>query len=118
MLSADEAKALADLEPREVMLSKLAGMMKSEMSRAAATFQAVQSRFLSVLDAYKAKLPQEPSAEVGQEPGDEAASEPTAVTETPVEETTGETALAGPTDEQKEAEASPSQEEEPTNEEE
>ncbi|MGI8615800.1 MAG: 50S ribosomal protein L10 [Actinomycetota bacterium] len=63
VLSADEAKSLADLESREVMLSKLAGLMKGEMSRAAAMFQATQARFLSLLEAFKAKLPDEPAAE-------------------------------------------------------
>ena len=57
LLSADDAKALADLESREVMLSKIAGMLKSEMSRAAAMFQAGQSKFLSLLEAYKEKVP-------------------------------------------------------------
>lgn len=59
VLSADEARSLADLESREVMLSKVAGMLKSEMSRAAATLVAAQSRFLSLLDAFKEKLPAE-----------------------------------------------------------
>jgi large subunit ribosomal protein L10 len=63
VLSADEAKSLADLESREVMLSKLAGLMKGEMSRAAGTFQAAQARFLSLLEAFKAKVPEEPAAE-------------------------------------------------------
>jgi large subunit ribosomal protein L10 len=81
VLSADEAKALADLESREVMLSKLAGMMKGEMSRAAAAFQAAQARFLSLLEAFKAKLPAESAeAEAGTE-------EPTA--EEPAAETNG-----------------------------
>ena len=57
VLSAEEAKGLADLDPREVMLSKVAGMMKSEMSRAAAMFVAAQSRFLSLLEAYKEQVP-------------------------------------------------------------
>jgi len=56
LLSADDAKALAELESREVMLSKIAGMLKSEMSRAAAMFQAGQSKFLSLLEAYKEKV--------------------------------------------------------------
>jgi large subunit ribosomal protein L10 len=62
MLSADDAKALAALESREVMLSKIAGLMKSEMSKAAALFVGAQSKFLSVLEAYKEKVPGEPSA--------------------------------------------------------
>lgn len=67
LLNADEAKSLADLESREVMLSKLAGLMKGEMSRAAAVFQATQARFLSLLQAFKAKLPEEPAAEAPPE---------------------------------------------------
>jgi large subunit ribosomal protein L10 len=57
VLSADEARALADLESREVMLSKIAGMLKSEMSRAAAMFAAAPSRFLSLLEAFRSKVP-------------------------------------------------------------
>ena len=92
VLSADEAKSLADLESREVMLSKLAGLMKGEMSRAAAVFQATQARFLSLLEAFKAKLPEEPAAEVeaaaGPEAEVEAAAEPAAeaASEAPVSE--------------------------------
>ena len=76
-LDAASASALADLESREVMLSKIAGLLKSEMSRAAATFIATQSKFLSLLEAYKEKLPgEEPVAEAPAEP--EAAAEPEA----------------------------------------
>jgi large subunit ribosomal protein L10 len=85
-LDAAGASALADLESREVMLSKIAGMLKSEMSRAAATFIATQSKFLSLLEAYKEKLPagEEPAAEAPAEveataePEAEAATEPEA----------------------------------------
>ena len=76
-LDAAGASSLADLESREVMLSKIAGMLKSEMSRAAATFIATQSKFLSLLEAYKEKLPAEeaPAAEapVAEAPAQEAA---------------------------------------------
>ena len=74
-LDAAGASSLADLESREVMLSKIAGMLKSEMSRAAATFIATQSKFLSLLEAYKEKLPAEeaPAAEAAAEaPAEEA----------------------------------------------
>jgi large subunit ribosomal protein L10 len=57
VLSAAEAASLATLESREVMLSRIAGMFKADMSRAAAAFQAVQAKFLRLLDAYKDKLP-------------------------------------------------------------
>jgi len=57
VLSADEAKALADLESREAMLSKIAGMVKAEMSRGAAMFASAQSKLLSLLEAYREKVP-------------------------------------------------------------
>jgi large subunit ribosomal protein L10 len=63
VLSADEAKALADLESREVMLSKLAGLFKSDMSKAAAVLVGAQSKFLSALQALKDKLPPEEAAD-------------------------------------------------------
>jgi large subunit ribosomal protein L10 len=95
VLNADEARALADLESRDVMLSKVAGMLKGEMSRAAAMFVAAQSRFVSLLEAYKDKLPAEenPAAEepVAEEsaaqaaPAAEDAAEPES--ETPAEPT-------------------------------
>ena len=90
LLSADQAKALADLDTREVMLSKLAGLMKSEMSRAAAMFQATQSRFLSLLEAFKAKLPEESEAA-------EAAKAPSAEGATQAEEPEPEADVAAPT---------------------
>ena len=77
MLSADDAKALASLESREVMLSKIAGLMKSEMSKAAALFVGAQSKFLSLLEAYKEKVPGE---EVAETPEPEAAEAPEAET--------------------------------------
>lgn len=110
VLSADQAKALADLENREVMLSKLAGMMKVEMAKAAGMFQAAQSRFLLLLEAFKAKLPAE-APETGAEaeasaPEAEAAgqTESTAEADTATDETTMEPALAEIANEQ-EAEA-------------
>ena len=79
VLSADEARSLAELESREVMLSKVAGLMKGEMSRAASMFQGAQSRFLSLLEAFKAKLPQAAATEAEAAP--EAAPEAEAATE-------------------------------------
>ena len=79
------------------MLSKIAGLMKSEMSRAAAVLVAQQSKFLSLLDAFKEKVP-----------GEETAAEAPAAEEEPP-------AGAGPaaeTEETAEAEASSEGEEE------
>ena len=87
-LDAQGAQALADLESRDVMLSKIAGLFKAEMSRAAAAFVAAQSQFLALLEAYKEKVP----AEGG---GGEPASEPEASDETTSEpEASGEPAAA------------------------
>jgi len=95
-LDAAGASSLADLESREVMLSKIAGMLKSEMSRAAATFIATQSKFLSLLEAYKEKLPAGAAAEA---PAEEAA------TEAPAEEAAPADAEASAEPEAAEAEA-------------
>jgi large subunit ribosomal protein L10 len=62
VLDAAEATSLASLESREVMLSRVAGLLKADLSRAASAFQAVQARFLRLLEAYKDKLPGEDSA--------------------------------------------------------
>jgi large subunit ribosomal protein L10 len=90
VLTADEAKSLADLESREVMLSKVAGLMKGEMTRAAGAFQALQARFLSLLEAYRAKLPQEAATAEPEAPAaDTAEATPEAedATDRPVEQT-------------------------------
>jgi large subunit ribosomal protein L10 len=57
LLDAEQATGLADLESRDEMLSKIAGLMKSDMAKAASLFQAAQSKFLSLLEAYKEKVP-------------------------------------------------------------
>jgi large subunit ribosomal protein L10 len=82
VLSADEAKALADLESREVMLSKVAGLLKSEISRAAAVFVSAQSKFLSLLEAYREKVPGEMPV---TEEASEAIPEEAGISEEPVE---------------------------------
>jgi large subunit ribosomal protein L10 len=81
VLTAEDAKALASLESREVMLSKIAGLFKSEITRAAAMLVSAQSKFLGLLEAYKDKLPpaEAPSstdAENGQSPEPVSAAEP------------------------------------------
>lgn len=80
VLSAEDARSLADLESREAMLSRIAGLVKSEMSRAASMFQSLQAEFLGLLDAYKEKVPGESEGEAAVTPGTtvEAAEEPAA----------------------------------------
>jgi large subunit ribosomal protein L10 len=54
-LTAAEVSKLADLEPREVLLAKLAGAMKASMSNAAATFNALPTQMALLADALRAK---------------------------------------------------------------
>ena len=70
VLTSEEARAIADLEPRDVMLSKVAGMLKSEMSRAAGMFTTLQSRFVGLMEALRDKLPPEvePAAQATHTP--------------------------------------------------
>jgi len=72
ILTADDVKTLAALEPREVMLAKLAGLGKMHLSRAAFMFQGLQARFVGLMEALKQKMPAEeteapaePAAETG-----------------------------------------------------
>ena len=86
VLGAAEARALATLESREVMLSRIAGMLKSEMSRAASMFQALQSRFVGVLEAYRDKLPagpEEPAVAESAPAEEEPVAEDAATAEEP-----------------------------------
>jgi large subunit ribosomal protein L10 len=70
-LSADEVRQLADLEPREVLLAKLAGAMKASMSQAAALFVAPLAQAARVVDALRQK-----QEEQGSAPAADAAATP------------------------------------------
>ena len=54
-LSAAEVTKLADLESREVLLAKLAGAMKANLSKAAATFQAPLTQAARLAEALRVK---------------------------------------------------------------
>lgn len=54
-LSEKDVQALADLESREVLLSKAAGAFKANLSKAAAVFQAPLSKTARTVDALRAK---------------------------------------------------------------
>jgi large subunit ribosomal protein L10 len=58
-LSASEVTKLADLESREVLLAKLAGAMKANLSKAAATFQAPLTQAARLLAALQDKRDKE-----------------------------------------------------------
>jgi large subunit ribosomal protein L10 len=69
-LTADEVRKLADLESREVLLSKLAGAMKASLTQAAYLFNAPLSKAVRTVDALRDKLEsQAPAAEPASEPG-------------------------------------------------
>jgi large subunit ribosomal protein L10 len=61
-LTAAEVGKLADLEPRDVLLAKLAGAMKASMSNAAATFNALPTQMALLADALRAKVEAEAGA--------------------------------------------------------
>jgi large subunit ribosomal protein L10 len=54
-LTADEVKKLADLESREVLLAKAAGMFKASMFQAAYMFQAPLAQAARAVDALRQK---------------------------------------------------------------
>jgi large subunit ribosomal protein L10 len=54
-INADEVRKLADLESREVLLAKLAGAMKANLSKAAATFQAPLTQMARLAQALQDK---------------------------------------------------------------
>ncbi|WP_020520492.1 50S ribosomal protein L10 [Catelliglobosispora koreensis] len=58
-LSAAEVSKLADLESREVLLAKLAGAMKANLSKAAALFQAPLAQAVRTVAALEDKRGQE-----------------------------------------------------------
>jgi large subunit ribosomal protein L10 len=62
-ISAAEVNKLADLESREVLLAKLAGAMKANLSKAAATFQAPLTKTVRTVEALRAEREKAGSAE-------------------------------------------------------
>ena len=72
-ISSAEIIKLADLEPREVLLAKLAGAMKASLAGAAATFNALPVQMAQLAEALRA---QRAAAEGGasEAPASEAAA--------------------------------------------
>lgn len=85
VLDASGVQRIADLESREVLLSKLAGAMKAKQSQAAALFAAPLAKGARALGALQAKLEANPGAAAPATPAAESASEPVASTEEPSE---------------------------------
>ena len=110
-LTADEAKALADVEPREVLLAKLAGALAAPMVQFAGLLEALPRNFaygLAALIDQKGGVPAE--AEVAA-PEPEAAAESTDRTEdVPAEEAPAEEPVAEATPDEAPAEEAPAEE--------
>jgi large subunit ribosomal protein L10 len=70
-----EITKLADLEPREVLLAKLAGAMKATMANAAATMAALPTQMARLLAALEAKQAADAPAGAADAAPDEAAPE-------------------------------------------
>ena len=62
-ISADEVNKIADLESREVLLAKLAGAMKGNLTKAAGLFQAPLSQVARLAAALQEKREKDGSAE-------------------------------------------------------
>jgi large subunit ribosomal protein L10 len=83
-LSADEVRKLADLEPREVLLAKLAGAMKASLNNAAYLFAAPLAKAARAVDALRLKL--ESEAPAAQAPAAEDATAASATEDAPATE--------------------------------
>jgi large subunit ribosomal protein L10 len=97
-LSAEEVRQIADLESREVLLSKLAGALKALPTRAAGLFQAPLAQMARLAAALEEKKPAEavadaPTAEaaVAEAGSAEAAAEAPAEAPAPAESEAAET---------------------------
>jgi large subunit ribosomal protein L10 len=96
-VDAGEVTRLADVESREVLLAKLAGAMKGNLTKAAGLFQAPLSQMARLAEALKEKKPAgdeaapaaeapaaeapAPEAPVADTPGDDAAADTTTDTD-------------------------------------
>src|ERR1039457_5811459 len=93
-LTPEEIAKLADLEPREVLLAKLAGAMKASLSGAAATFAALPVQMARLVAALEEKRSAEgpadatAAADAGTSDTGPAAGEPAADSTEPVADST------------------------------
>jgi large subunit ribosomal protein L10 len=78
ILGPREVESLADIEPREVLLARLAGGMQAPLVKAAGLFQAFTRNFAYGLAAYvdQRSAGAEPAESAGAEPAESAGAEP------------------------------------------
>ena len=87
-----EIISLADLEPRDVLLAKLAGAMKASLAGAAATFNALPVQMAQLAEALRAK--REAAEAPAEAPAAEAPAAEAPAAEAPAEAPAAETAAA------------------------
>lgn len=118
-LTADEARALAEVEPREVLLAKLAGALAAPMVQLAGLLEALPRNFaygLSALIDQQGGMPETPAAEPADTPEAAAPEAPVAEgapagTEAPAEDAPAEEPAAeATTDDTAAAEEAPTEE--------
>ncbi|GFG83524.1 50S ribosomal protein L10 [Mycolicibacter algericus] len=83
-LTVAEVERIADLESREVLLAKLAGAMKGNLSKAAGLFAAPASQMARLAAALQEKKPAEAPADTAEAPADTAEA-PADTAEAPAE---------------------------------
>lgn len=86
LLTPEDFTKIADLESREVLLSKLAGVMKAKQGQAASLFAAPLSKAARAVGALQAKLEADPSAAAAAAPATEAPAEEAPASEAVTEE--------------------------------
>ena len=94
-LTPAEITKLADLESREVLLSKLAGALQASLSQAVYLFAAPLSQTARVVDALRAKVETEGPAVAAPEAEAEVATEETPADAAPAAEATEDVATGG-----------------------
>jgi large subunit ribosomal protein L10 len=101
VLGAEEIRALARLESREAMLAKLAGLAKMQVSRTAWMLQALQAKFVSLMEALRDTLPAEDArdepdpGEAPEKEGEDRQAPDQATPQEPAQESPSETEEGG-----------------------
>jgi len=97
-VDAREVTRLADVEPREVLLAKLAGAMKGNLTKAAGLFQAPLSQVARLAAALQEKKPAAPTDDEAAPEAPAAEAAPEAPADTAAADTTPDTDAAAADD--------------------
>jgi large subunit ribosomal protein L10 len=81
VLTAEEIREYAALDSREVMLAQIAGLGKMQLARTALILQALQVKFVRLMQALRDELPEEETADPTETPQPEE-TEPASTEET------------------------------------